>query len=692
VDQQQEQIERLTRKIRDLVREIVVLSTSSVAPGEFFREFLGRVLSAMEAPAGAVWYAGVEGQLRLGAAVQLDHIPFVDFLPPGQTAGASAEDGPRSPTADLEAFIKTVVVAVLREKKPAILGPPSAETAAGAAPLLLAPILADQAPAGVLLVETRQGTDPRALRGMITFMSEVCRQAAIYIQQQRLRAMVHIQEHTQGLVGLLEQAHATLDPVRVAFALANQGQAFVGCDRLTVAAARGRKTHVLAVSGHDVVQRRSVLMKRLTDLARLAVRTRATLRDAAPPPEGDPPTMGATPESAESATHRPLMDAALSTAPPDRPEARRRRALAAYRQATQMRALAVVPLLHHGRAVGALVAEGKAADALTDAHVARLNEVARHGASALANALRYDALPLLKGAAAVKGLLARLFGRTAPRILLRLAFVAAPILALVFIPYELKVTGAATVNPRNTRVAYAQSDGIIREVLVQEGEAVAAGQVLARTNDAALRAQVAGQEAELRAQEVQLRRYEASPDPRQSGQAETQRLVVEQHRAMLAYLERQLELTEVRAPIAGAVLNQRPEELLQKPVTRGEPLFRIAPLHESWDLEIDLPEAEIGHVLEARQRAAGAPAPLTVGFYLHAYPQRRFTTVLRQVAPQAAVARDRNVVRLTADLPPDLPDIKPQMGGEAQVYCGRRSLGYVLFRGVFDFFRTHLNL
>ena len=656
----QQQVEELARRIRGLVREIVDLSTKQLAPDAFFAQFLTRVMQAMEAVSGAVWYAAGERQLRLGAAHKLETISFDRYPQPDPGEGAP----PAPPDADqadgaadaLQRFLQTTVSAVIRQKKPAVLGPSAAESS-DLPPLLLTPIIADDQPAGVLFVAPRAGTDPRALRGMLNFMTEVCRQAAIYIQQQRLRALTHIQEHSKQVVALLEQAHSSLDPVRVAFVLANMGQSMVGCDRLSVVVPKGRKGRVLAVSGHDLIQRRSQLIKRLAGLGCEVMRAGAVLRDP----------------------------------PADKSEHPRRvqRALDLYRPATQMQSVAVAPLEHNGRAVGALVAESRTEEGLTDAHVQRLRAVALHGAAALANARAHAHLPFLRGLGVVKSILGRLFGRTAPRICLRLALVALPVLALIFVPYELKVRGPVIVNPAEQHTAYAQAAGIIRQVLVDEGDTVTADQVLARMHDAQLRAQLEDAKADLGAARVTWERLKsvAAIDRSKIGQAKSQEYTVRKHEAQVTYLERQLEKTAVRAPIAGTILDPRPKELLEKPVELGAPLFRVAPLEDRWNVEIQLPEKEIGHVLAARARQS---EPLVVTFYLSAYPQKRFTTRVREVAPQAGVLGEHNVVRIVADLPETVRNVKPGMRGEARVHCGRRPLGYVLFRGVIDFIRTHV--
>src|SRR5437868_14739472 len=63
------------------------------------------------------------------------------------------------------------------------------------------------------------------------------------------------------LEAFARQIHGSLNPMEVGYVIANEGRRLVECDRVSVAMRRGRKAHVEATSGADVVKKRSNLVR-----------------------------------------------------------------------------------------------------------------------------------------------------------------------------------------------------------------------------------------------------------------------------------------------------------------------------------------------------------------------------------------------------------------------------------------------
>ncbi len=83
--------------------------------------------------------------------------------------------------------------------------------------------------------------------------------------------------------------------------------------------------------------------------------------------------------------------------------------------------------------------------------------------------------------------------------------IAALVVAIVCVlPYPYSASGEFEILPRDRADVRALVAGDVREVLVTEGEAVSAGQTVARLDDAAQRARVAASEAELARLEAEL--------------------------------------------------------------------------------------------------------------------------------------------------------------------------------------------
>ncbi len=64
MDDEFDPLEATRRAINNLVDEIVSLKDKSLKPDDYFREYLTRVLQAIAAPAGAVYLADSQGNLR----------------------------------------------------------------------------------------------------------------------------------------------------------------------------------------------------------------------------------------------------------------------------------------------------------------------------------------------------------------------------------------------------------------------------------------------------------------------------------------------------------------------------------------------------------------------------------------------------------------------------------------------------
>ena len=60
-----EQLEQTRKQINRLVEEIARLSETDLSPFDYYGEFLQRVLTAVAAPAGAVWVRTPQGHLQL---------------------------------------------------------------------------------------------------------------------------------------------------------------------------------------------------------------------------------------------------------------------------------------------------------------------------------------------------------------------------------------------------------------------------------------------------------------------------------------------------------------------------------------------------------------------------------------------------------------------------------------------------
>lgn len=223
---------------------------------------------------------------------------------------------------------------------------------------------------------------------------------------------------------------------------------------------------------------------------------------------------------------------------------------------------------------------------------------------------------------------------------------------------------AARIEPRHDAALAFEVGGRVSARLVDVGDRVAAGAVLARLDDSDLRlrerdlaSRLAASEAERADAATALRRARELRPKGFVSQAELDRAGYRDQAsaaqaqalsAQLALARRELGYAALTAPAAG-VITARMVEAGQV-VSAGQPAFTLAQTGEV-EAVFDLPES---------QRAA---LPDTVQVTLWTQPDHPLTARVREIAPQAADAS--RTVRVRATLP--LTDNPPALGSSASV-------------------------
>ena len=119
-----------------------------------------------------------------------------------------------------------------------------------------------------------------------------------------------------------------------------------------------------------------------------------------------------------------------------------------------------------------------------------------------------------------------------------------------------------------------------------------------------------------------------------------------------------------------------------RPVQRGQVLMTIADPSGEWELELQVHERQIRHVLEAERQAEATE----VLFTLKSHPGEEFTGRLVEVQRMAEVRGDEGnavLVRVAIDKR-QLPEVPSETTVVAKLHCGSRSLGYVWFGELLD--------
>jgi multidrug efflux pump subunit AcrA (membrane-fusion protein) len=464
----------------------------------------------------------------------------------------------------------------------------------------------------------------------------------------------------------------------------------IQCDRLSVLLSRGGRCRLLATSGAQRVERRSSAARQLETLAEIVGRTREPAFYADGQCDALPQVADALENHSEASQARQIavvpVDSRDGSEHNDPP-----------RQSTNQR--------RSGEPTFILVAEQFDAQH-GELHCQRLAEAAEISASALNNALAVDRLPLVWLLRPLGAMKQRAMDRWF-RTIMAIAAVAAAVAALVLVPADFNIEATGTLQPVVRRAAFAPRSGLVEEVLVKHGDDVSAGQPLLRLRDPALELETKRVHGELDTAGRQIEAVRATKTGRairDVNPIETYRLSAEERELeqRLTNLRQELELLNeeskklvVVSPIAGRVLTwDVAGRLMARPVERGEELVTVADIRDDWQLELDVPDDRIGHVIAARQELG---AELPVRFRLSS-DDRELAAAEGHVAevcqtadlnagPDARPSPEVRVnVALDATQFGDAArgELRPGVSARAQIACGRRSVGYVWLHDIWD--------
>ncbi len=223
---------------------------------------------------------------------------------------------------------------------------------------------------------------------------------------------------------------------------------------------------------------------------------------------------------------------------------------------------------------------------------------------------------------------------------------------------EAAYRGTATLEAEDEATVNAKTGGVIEQILVEEGQRVRAGQVLARLETERLRLEVARAKATLDKLEQDFKRNESVYQRNLVSREAYERTKFELEGARAAYDLARLALqeAEIQAPFDGVISLRHIK--LGNLIQPGSPAFRVTRM-DRLQAQIYVPERDI-HKL-----AAGQPATIAVD----AWPDRQFSGQILRVNPVVDAAT--GTVKVTVALAQQ-PELKPGMFGRVEILYDRR--------------------
>ena len=666
-------IEQTKQQIRSLVNEIAQLSKSEIAPEQYYGEFLPRVVSALAAIGGAVWTIEEQGRLVLQYQINLQQTRL------RESEEAQMQHG---------RLLHRAITSGETQLVPPHSGSGDDKEAANPTDflLVLGPVRTELETIGVVEIFQRADSGPNTQKGYLRFLNQMCDLAGDYFKSRQLRHFGDRQVLWSQLEEFTRVIHASLDPRETAYTIANEGRRLIECDRVSVAIRRGRKCTVEAVSGQDLFDKRSNTVGLLGQLATAVVASEEPVWYTGDTSNLAPQVEDAIQEYVDDAHSKTVAVLPLIRPAPleeeDDPDKRE----------------APEP------PIGALIVEQIEDARVPQRMVQRVDVVAKHSATALANSLEHSNLFLMPVWRTIGKSRWLVKARTLPKTIAVSIAVVAVLLFLVLCPWPFKAHSSGNLQPVERRDVFAAIDGDVDQVFVEHGDRVVApnpaagveGTLLAklRSSDLNLKIQQNAGELLVTQEQIAAANSQLIQHARTMQKSDQIQLVgrlreLEERRATLLkqqelYSE-QLKDLEVRSPIDGEVITWSVQELLlHRPVQRGQMLMQVANSAGEWQLELRMPEKRMGHIDRYRRalREADPASDLKVEFVLATDPDKTYEGAVVEINDRAEVrSEEGNTVLIKVRFGPDqkLPEnLRPGAEASAKIMCGYRPVGYVL--------------
>ncbi|MEM6690844.1 MAG: efflux RND transporter periplasmic adaptor subunit [Planctomycetota bacterium] len=261
------------------------------------------------------------------------------------------------------------------------------------------------------------------------------------------------------------------------------------------------------------------------------------------------------------------------------------------------------------------------------------------------------------------------------------------------------VDAVGIIEPVQQRAVFATHDGFVDEIYVEDGASVDSGEILLRLKSPDLerqRLRLDGEMAAIRERRdgflaaisqvdsVDARTAISSRQMSAEVQSLDERLLgyAKQRDVVLGEVAR----LELRSPIDGSVVaNDAQQNLINRPVNRGDKLFRIASFSGDWHLKLWVADQDVGHLREAVESQPN----VMVSFKLISRPseelQGNLVSIGETVQPRQGMGP---AVSVEFEVERDIVD-DAQMGATVygRIECGRRSWWYVWGRELVESFQ-----
>ncbi len=505
---------------------------------------------------------------------------------------------------------------------------------------MAAPLLKDERVLGVVEVinkldETQFDDDD------LFFLNSVGEQAGLAVHNANLLKAERKVHELGALLALSKEITSTLDLDHILTTLVHQAAEVLPFERCTIGLYDGAKFYLAAVSGESEVPS-TPEMKRLREILEW---------------------VGEEYEAVSADRQEEEW-----TSAPEKPDPR----LIPYLTERQMNGFYARSLRDDQGTLGVIALESGEAEFLSESQLETLEILASQVTVAIRNARLYQNVPLIRiwqPVVETRQKLRSVAGGRRIELLTRAAMVA---VALAVVPWPLRVDGTAHVVPAQRRVVTAESQGIIKQVFVHDGDRVEAGAPLAQLDDGEIRVRLETARAQLALARHDLAEAEQHRDMTAEGRA---RLRMDMAQAELDLESDRLTRARLVAPIAGIVVTPKVEEKAGRLIQRGESFCELVEPNRM-AADIVFPETDEALV------EPGAPVSLKV----NAMPTVTFQGRVERLGTQTIASEGDQYFQARAVFE-NAHGLRDEMAGRVKVgarggwfQSGWYPVGYVLLR------------
>jgi hypothetical protein len=538
---------------------------------------------------------------------------------------------------------------------------------------------------GTLELLQRGDISPEAQEGYLRFLGQVSQLFLRWHEQQDLARLTQKSDSWNQRVEFISEAHRSIDQTEAAYAIANEARRLLNCDRVSVGKWNGRRCKIVAISSQDRFENRANVVRLLSNVATASVRADSPFWITGS-------TEGLAPEVA--------------------------RKINAYLDESHARTLAVIPLLARppetpdlemksrrkakAKKLGVLVLEFFDSDVLESEIEEDRKLIVSQSELALENARKHGEIFMLPVWKRLGWLQKLLFRDHLAKTMTGLACLTLLTLLMIFFPKELKMKIDGVMHPTVRQTIFAQTEGVIREVLISERDEVTAGQPLLRIENPDLDLEIDSTQYEIETIKHQINNATSQlasgrKDPAESAEIGMAIELFEKQRRTLESKIKLMKLKksyqEVVSPIDGTITTPQPRRRYKDfPAVANLALLEVVDLEGAWQLELKVPQNKVAYIDEALQ--VSEDDTLQVEFKIGTNPNLNLvgtlTSVGQRAVPSESGAPDyRAIVEIEPGQLADLQDeLRSGVGATAKILCGKRPLGFVCFYQVYDFLRT----